>query len=71
MASKSPEYRRFKEKYGVGRLASKHYDWMKHFKGLAHPEVRNEEASANLEAIQSLDVKQGALRLTKILESIA
>ena len=44
---------------------------MKHFTGLANPEVRNEEASANLEAIQSLDVKQGALRLTKILESIA
>ncbi len=70
VASKSPEYRRFKEKYGVGRLASKHHDWMKHFKRLANPETRNEEALANLEALQSLDVKQGALRLTKILESI-
>ena len=63
-----PKY--FKEKYGVGRLASKHYDWMKHFNSLSNPEVRQSEALANWEAVQSLDVKQGALRLTRILESI-
>jgi hypothetical protein len=70
VASKSPEYKRFQKRYGVGRFANKAADWMKHFNGLSNPEVRQSEALVNWEAAQSLDVKQGALRLTKILESV-
>ncbi len=71
VASKTPEYKRFQQRYGIGRFASKGADWKKHFLHLSKPEVRQSEALANWEAVQSLDVRQGALRLTKILESVA
>jgi len=71
VASKGHEYKRLREEYGIGRLANKMIDWQKHFNGLSSPEARQSEALANREAVQSLDVRQGALRLTKILESVA
>ena len=68
--SKSPEYVRFKEKYGVGRIAKRYRDWVRHFEDLSDPETRNEEAERNLKALEALDAKHGALRLQKILESV-
>jgi hypothetical protein len=70
VASKSPEYQRLKEEYGVGRIAKKFIEWEKSFKSLSDPEVRMEEAQRNLKAVRNLDVKQGALRLEEILESV-
>lgn len=70
VASKGREYKRLRDRYGVGRLANKMIDWRKHFNALSNPEVRQSEALANREAVQSLDVRHGALRLKKILESI-
>lgn len=68
--SKSPEYSRLKEEYGVGRTAKRYRDWVKHFEYLSDPEIRTEEAQQNLKALEALDVKAGALRLQKILESV-
>ena len=68
--SKSPEYLRFKEKYGVGRIAKRYIDWVRHFESLSDPEIRSEEAQQNLKALEALDVKAGALRLQEILESV-
>jgi len=68
--SKSPEYIRFKEEYGVGRIAKKYIDWVKHLEKLSDPDARLEEAQQNQEALKNLDVKKGALRLQKILESV-
>tara|TARA_Y100000296_G_scaffold87065_1_gene129572 strand:- start:2945 stop:4024 length:1080 start_codon:yes stop_codon:yes gene_type:complete len=68
--SKSPEYFRFKEKYGVGRIAKRYRNWIIHFEALSDPATRTEEAKRNLKALEALNVKQGALRLQKILESV-
>ena len=54
----------------MGRIARKFIEWQKAFKALADPEVRAEEAKRNWDAVQNLDVKKGALRLEKILESV-
>ena len=70
VASKISEYVRLKQEYGAGRLAKKFIDWKKHLEYLSNAEVRQSEALANLEAVQSLDVRQGALRLDQILESV-
>ncbi len=70
VASKLPEYVRLKEEYGVGRIAKKFIEWDKAFKALSDPEVRAEEAQRNRNAVENLDVKKGALRLEKILESV-
>ena len=70
VASKTPEYKRLQKKFGIGRFAGKGADWIKHFNSLSNSDLRQSEAQSNLEAVQSLDVRQGALRLTQILESI-
>ena len=70
VASKLPEYVRLKEEYGVGRTARKFIEWEKAFKFLSNPENRIEEAQRNRAAVENLDVKKGALRLEKILESV-
>jgi len=71
IASKSPEYGRLRQEFGVGRFASKPADWIGHIKSLSKLETRQSEAISNLKAVRSLDVRVGALRLEKILESIA
>lgn len=68
--SKSPEYSRLKEEYGVGRIAKRYRDWVKHFEHLSDSETRIEEAQQNLKGLEALDVKAGALRLQKLLESV-
>ena len=70
VASKTPEYLRLKNEYGVGRYAGKFIEWKKAFDAFSDPQTRIEEAKKNREAVQSLDVKEGALRLEKILESV-
>jgi len=70
VASKGPEYVRLQEEYGVGRIAKKFLHWQKAFNALQDPEIRIEEAQKNRKAVEALDVKQGALRLIKILESV-
>ena len=70
VTSKAPEYFRFREEYGVGRIARKFIEWQRAFRALSDPEVRAEEAQRNWNAVQNLDVKKGALRLEKILESV-
>ena len=70
IASKISEYTRLQQQYGVGRLAKKFIDWKKHLEFLSDVEVRQSEALANLEAVKSLDVRRGALRLDEILESV-
>lgn len=69
IASPSPEYRRFKDEYGVGRIAKSPKDWLRHLRELRDPDLRAEEAKKNLEAIQPLDTPLGAKKLEAILKS--
>lgn len=69
VASPSDEYKRLQSEYGVGRLAKNPNAWKKHLNALRDPDVRNEEAAANLEAIQPLDVKVGAKKWDDIVRS--
>lgn len=67
IASPSSEYLRFREEYGIGRIAKKPEDWRKHLEELRDPAVRQKEANENLEKAQNLDTRAGAVKLEKIL----
>jgi glycosyltransferase involved in cell wall biosynthesis len=70
IASPLPEYKRLKEEYGVGRIAKRPGDWLKHFNELRDPGIRQEEADKNLAAVRDhLDIKNGAAKLNGLLKS--
>lgn len=70
IATPVAEYRRFKEEYGVGRLAKSPKEWLRHLNELRDPEVRRIEAEENYEKIQKLDVREGARTLEAILKAM-
>ncbi len=70
IATPVSEYRRLQDEYGIGILAKKTKDWVKHLKRLMpDPDLRTSIAKEQLEAIQPLDVKLGAKKLTEFLEA--
>ncbi|MGW8180081.1 MAG: hypothetical protein ACWGQW_15170, partial [bacterium] len=56
IAQSSPEYRWLQETYGIGRIAKKPRNWVKHLEELYPLEVRVEEAERNLERLAPLDI---------------
>ena len=71
VASGSSEYKRLKSVYGVGRIAFKQPEWVKHLEQLRDPAFRQEEADANLAAIAPLDAPNGAKIWDDIIRSFA
>lgn len=67
IASPSGEYLRFRDEYGVGRIAERPKDWLAHLEELRDPDVRQKEANDNLEKIQALDTPKGAAKLEETL----
>jgi len=69
IASPSSEYLRFRDEYGVGRIASTPKEWLTHLEELRDPDVRQKEADENWEKIQPLDTPKGAKKLEETLLS--
>lgn len=69
VASPSSEYKRLKKTYGVGRLGKNQMQWVKHLTALRDPQVRQEEADRQREAIAPLDVKFGAAKWDGMIAS--
>lgn len=63
------EYRRLKEKYGFGRLASTKDEWVEHLMELTDFSIRIKEARENLELVKQLDVKNMAKNWSDVIES--
>lgn len=69
IASPSVEYERLQREYGVGRLAKNAQKWLRHINDLKSASAREEEAARNLEAIKPLNIKIGAQKWDKMMES--
>lgn len=70
VASKLDAYQELHDQHGLGRLAKKPTQWIRHLQQLRDPEVRKAEAAAALEAVKACDVAFGAQRLNDLLHSL-
>lgn len=70
IASPSAAYKQLKEEYGVGLLAKRQMDWIKHLTVLRDPKARQDIADENWERIQPLHAKYGAAKLDSTLNEI-
>ena len=55
---------------GIGCIAKRPSDWIKHLKNLSNPSVRQMLASYNREAVQSRDISNGVKQLTDLITSL-
>jgi len=55
---------------GIGRIAKRPMNWIKHLKSLYSAEVRNEEAALNRERLVVYDLPIGANRLADIISNL-
>lgn len=54
VASDSPEYRWLRDEHGIGRVARRPGDWLRHLRELVDPDVRRAEATENRRRVESL-----------------
>jgi len=70
VASDVGEYRRLKDEYGIGRLASTKEEWTEHLEELCHIGVRSKEAKEQLEIVKNeLDVKNMASTWSNVFDN--
>lgn len=62
-------YNELKSSLGVGRIAKKAVNWIKHIRELSDHRVRQEESERNLELLKPRDISHGALAMTELLGS--
>lgn len=55
---------------GIGRIAKRPVNWVKHIKALMSADVRNEEAALNRERVAQYDIQLGVNRLTDIITNL-
>ena len=60
-------YSGLQQDWGIGRVAKKPTQWIKHVRELCNPEVRTTEGSALREAVWQRDIGVGAKRLAEFL----
>lgn len=68
VATATPEYRWLAEEHGIGRVASKPRQWMRHLDALADPDVRQAEGEAARAAVKRLTIDQTGDRWVEVLE---
>lgn len=71
VASDLPSYRNLAKEWGVGRVAKKATQWIKHLKALKDPDVRIAEASVLLEKVKQRDIEIGARTFAEFLKSLS
>jgi len=71
IASNLDAYIELQQDLGVGRLAKKPLNWVKHIKELSHYETRREEAERNREIVrQHRNISVGVKALTDIISNV-
>lgn len=70
VASNLDAYIELQQELGVGRLAKKAPNWVKHIKELTDYRVRKEEAEENRELIKARDISHGVKLLTDIISNV-
>lgn len=63
-------YKHLKSTTGVGRIAKRPADWIKHLRALKDPLLRREEGLENRERLEPRDLKHGAARWVDLLSNI-
>lgn len=71
VVSKLDAYEDCHNDYGLGRLARRPKDWIRHIDALCDPEVRAAEGRLARERVQACDTKFGAKRLDDLLATLA
>jgi glycosyltransferase involved in cell wall biosynthesis len=71
VASELPAYENLSKEWGLGRVAEKPKDWIKHLQALRDPDIRKEEGNALREAVKSRDIAIGASEMVRLLNSVA
>lgn len=70
VASNLDAYIELQQELGVGRLAKKATNWVKHINELSDYKVRKEEAEKNRELIRYRDISHGTALLTDIISNL-
>jgi len=70
IAQDLPEYKYMRDELGVGRVARKPRDWIRHLEELRDFDVRVKEAAANRAAIEHLDIRHRWIDWADVLESL-
>ena len=70
IASNLDAYIELQNDLGIGRLAKKPVNWIKHINELLDYKVRKEESERNRELVASRDIAFGIQQLTEIIESV-
>ena len=63
-------YRNLKSTLGIGRVAHRPADWIKHIRALKDPLLRREEGLRNRELLEPRDIKHGAARWVDLLSNL-
>lgn len=59
VAQDLPEYRRLYETHGIGRIARRPKDWVRHLEALMDPGLRLDEAQGVAAMVKALDIREG------------
>lgn len=70
VAQNLDSYIRLNKTLGVGRVAKRPTDWLKHLRALKDPLLRREEGLANRERIEPRDLKHGVARWVDLLSNL-
>lgn len=70
VVSKLDAYSLIHEEIGIGRLAKRPKDWIRHIEQLRDPAVRLEEGKFARQAVQVYDVANGAKRFSTFIDSL-
>lgn len=70
VASNMDAYIELRNDLGIGRVAKRPINWIKHINELLDYRVREEEAQQNLEAVAKRDIRFGAVELIDAIESV-
>jgi len=58
------------QELGIGRIAKKPVNWIKHIRELSDYRVRKEEAERNLELVRHRDISNGVKFLTDVISNV-
>lgn len=70
VAQDTGSYKALKKDYGLGYIASKPAEWIRHIKRLSDPTFRSESSAMHRELVKKRDIKYGAEQLGSIIKSL-
>lgn len=70
VASPTPEYLALYNEYGIGRIARRPRDWIRHFDELRDPDIRREESIRNYERVAQLDIRKTWTQWGDVLDAV-